>query len=195
MNATAEHKSDRKAAWAALSDRGPHTAALPSVDADGNHTTVEFIVPGSNALIRAGLLPDRLMDVAVFSAAYPDGAEGYVADLAVSAYRDPSEMPKLAAAVKDGLELSDWLVSHMLVDPVVTPDEVSMFPPADIAMLLEFAERKRNTDAEGKVLPIVVLEDFARFPDGLGGAADVGVGGSDRDVVSVADSGFDGGDV
>ncbi len=184
-------KADGKAAWAARSDRGPHTAQLPS----GQEVT--FLVPDSNALIRSDRLPDRLMEIALMASAYPDGADGYMADLAVAAFRDEAEIVKVGKAVKDGLELRDWLVAHMLVSPEVTPDEVGsgMFPDADIEMLLEFAERKRCEDAAGVKLPIIVLEKFARFPAAVGDSEDAGVGGSDGDELPRDDFGPDPGDM
>src|SRR5690242_3274315 len=90
--------------WKGKSDRGPHAATLPS------GVRVRFQIPDSNALIRSERLPERLLEIAVMAAAYPDGADGYMADLAVSAVRGDIDMAKLSKAVRDGLELRDWLV-------------------------------------------------------------------------------------
>lgn len=181
--------ADGKAAWAARSDRGPHKATLPS------RTVVEFIVPDSNALIRADMLPDHLSDVAVMAAGYPDGADGYFEDLSRVALRDPSQMPTLRRSIKEGLELRDWLVAHMLVEPSIDPEDVVGLPERDVAMLVDFAERRRNEDADGVRLPIVLLEEYARFRDGSGGRASDGVGEGVGAGVPGADGGSDGGDV
>lgn len=185
----------RSNAWKARSDRGPHIATLPSGE------QVEFVVPDSNALIRSGRLPSRLLDIAVMAAAYPDGAEGYVADLAYRAVTERDTEAKAAAAetlaqaIRDGLELRDWLVAQMVVKPELTPDDVIELPEPDVEMLLEFAERKRNTDSLGVVLPIVVLEEFARFRGVEAGGEGDAAGEGDGAVVPVVDAGSGGGAV
>lgn len=192
MATTTQERSFTAADWKARSDRGPHQATLPS------GSVVSIIVPDSNALIRSGRLPERLNEIAVMAAAYQDGAEGYVSDLAfrvVAGTDDEAKgkaSAKLAEALKDGLELRDWLVSHMVVSPAIRPEDVTDLPDQDVEMLLEFAERKRNTDASGVKLPIMVLEEFARFRGGRDGAAGAASRESDRGDVPVADDGIDG---
>jgi hypothetical protein len=200
--------ADRKAAWKQKNDSGPHKATFPT------GTELVFVIPNETMLIRADKLPEHLTEIALYAAAYPDGAEGYMADVAVRASRtsdvavrasrtsddavaDAAAQARLKKAVKDGLELRDWLVAEMLVEPKVTPEEVAGgdFPQADIEMLIEFAERRRNVDAAGNQLPIVLLEDFARFRDVNGSQPDRESGGGDEQVVSGADAGSDGGAV
>lgn len=175
-----------KAAWIARSDRGPHSAELPSGQ------VVRFIVPHSNELIRANRLPDHLIEIALMATAYIDGADGYMGDLAMRALTDPEQMGRVSKAVKEGLELRDWLVATMMVDPPLEPSDVADLPEADVKMLLEFAERKRNEDAKGVKLPIIVLEEFDRFRYEPGGGADDGPGGGDGAGVPGADTGADG---
>jgi hypothetical protein len=189
----ASSRTDRKNDWKSRNDRGPHTATMPS------GMTLEFVLPNETELIRADMLPNRLTEIAMISAAFPGGADGYMETIAyrtVNAKPDEREAAQahLKETVKQGLELRDWLVSHMLVDPTVTPEEVAAgdFPQADIDMLIEFAERRRNTDAAGKRLAIVVLEEFARFRDVVDGDPDREPGRSDEPVVSGADAGADG---
>ena len=54
----------------------------------------------------------------------------------------------------------------MMIDPPLTIEEVASgeFPQADIEMLLAFAERRRNKDAKGVELPIVLIDQLAEFP-------------------------------
>lgn len=163
---TSSKGTKTKAGWVARTDRGPHTATLPS------GMEVVFVVPDSSALLRSSRLPDSLMEIAIMTAAYPDGADGYMGDLATHALMDPEQMPKLAKAVKDGLELQDWLISHMLVEPQVEPDDVKSLPEKDVEMLIQFAERKRDTDAKGVRLPIAMLEVYAQFRDERSGDED-----------------------
>ena len=61
--AAADTVPSDKAAWAARSDRGPHRATLESGQ------VVEFVVPDSNALIRANRLPDELAEIAIMAKA------------------------------------------------------------------------------------------------------------------------------
>jgi hypothetical protein len=175
-----------KAAWIARSDRGPHTAELPSGQ------VVRFVVPQSNELIRANKLPDHLTEIALMATAYIDGADGYMGDLAMRAVTDPDQMARVTRAVREGLELRDWLVATMLVEPAIEPDDVRQLPEADVRMLLEFAERKRNEDAKGVRLPIVVLDEYDRFRDEPSGDTDDGAGGGDSGGLSRADTEADG---
>lgn len=173
--AAAAKQLDSKSAWKQRNDTGPHVATLPS------GVQVTFVIPNSTALLRADMLPDRLAELAIMAAAYPDGAEGYLADLGLAALQNPSEAVRLKKALREGIELRDWLVAEMLVDPKLAPDEVASgdYPQADIDMLIEFAERRRDTDAAGVKLPIVVLEELATFrrePEGDQDPAPVGDG-------------------
>jgi hypothetical protein len=174
-----------KAAWKKKGDRGPHDATLPS------GVVVKFLIPDSAALIRSDKLPESLTEIAVRAAAYPGGADGYMEDLAVRAVTgDTIDNALLSKAIRDGLELRDWLVAYMLVEPTVEPEDVKDMPELDVEMLMEFAERKRDTDAKGVRLPIVMLEVFARFrdepvvpaDDPVGERVGVGVHGADADV-------------
>lgn len=178
--ATRKQPADRKTAWKKASDAGPHVATLPS------GTQVTFTIPNSTALLRADMLPDRLAEIAIMAAAYPDGAEGYMADLGLAAMRDPNEAAKLKEALRQGLELRDWLVSQMLVDPALTPEEVGSgdYPQPDIDMLISFAERRTNVDAAGVKLPIQILEELAEFRPESSGDADVEAGGRGEDPVT-----------
>lgn len=158
----------KKSAWRRSNDAGPHTATLPS------GMVVTFRIPDSTQLLRSDMLPDRLSEIAIMAAAYPDGAEGYMADLGLAAMRDPEQAVKLKSALKEGLELRDWLVSYMMIDPPVTPEELASgdFPRVDIDMLVQFAERRRNTDAAGVKFAITILDDLAAFREQRAGEED-----------------------
>jgi hypothetical protein len=170
-----------KTAWKQTNDAGPHKATLPS------GTTVTFQIPNSTALIRADMLPDRLAEIAIMAAAYPDGAEGYLADLGIAAMRDPNEASRLKRALREGIELRDWLIAEMLLEPKLSPAEVASgdYPQPDLDMLIEFAERRRDTDAAGVKLPITVLEELATFRAGENGSADGEAGAAGEGVAAV----------
>lgn len=170
-----------KAAWAAANDRGPHLAVLPT------GKVVRFQLADSAMLLRSEKLPEQLRIVAQLAAAHSDGAEGYIQDLVQTAIiRGEDASATIAATIAQGVELSHYLVAEMLVEPEVTPEEVAsgMFHELDIRMLLEFAERRRNVDHAGNVLPIMVLdlERWATFryssPD-TAGTRDGGANGAD----------------
>jgi hypothetical protein len=154
--------------WKARAKRGPFDATLPS------GIKVTFRIPDSNALLRADRLPDRLTEIATMAAAYPGGAEGYMEDLALQSARGSLDEQKLRQVVRAGLELRDWLVAEMLIEPEIEAGDVQALPEADVEMLLAFAERSRDTDATGVKLPIIVLERFATFRDERGGDEDDG---------------------
>ncbi len=146
--------------------------------------TLTFRIPDSGALLRSGLLPDRLRTTALLCAAHPEGPDGYMADLVMQAVVSAERSELVSRAIEDGMGLANVLVAEMLVKPEVTVEEVASgaFPELDIKMLLDFAERKRNTDAAvpPNRLPITVLSGWATFRDerpGLEGAASGGPGG------------------
>lgn len=170
-------KSDSKTAWKQRNDAGPHTAVFPS----GARLT--FRVPDDSALLRAGRLRDELRTTAVLVAGHPGGAEGYMADLVTHAMLDAEREQRVVQVIEHGLEIQNELVAEMLVEPKVTAEEVGRgdFPAMDVRMLLEFAERRRDTDAAGNRLPVIMLSDWAGFRDGRNGSAGVAEGGAGGD--------------
>jgi hypothetical protein len=169
-------KPTRKTAWQRRSDRGPHLATLPS------GAVVKFVIPDASTLLKADRLPKELMDVAVLASAHPDGPDGLMADLVFGATASTERNEVLQKTIREGLELRQVLVAEMLVDPRVDPDEVESLPELDVNMLLEFAERRRNLDAKGNQLPILLVREWAPFrPErpGTGGTANGGAAGDD----------------
>lgn len=164
---------DSKRAWKARNDSGPHTAVFPS------GAILTFRIPNESTLLESGRLPDQLREIALLCAAHPEGPEGYMTDLVHQAMFRVETQQQVTQAIEAGMQMQHHLVAEMLVDPTVTPDEVAAgeFPELDIRMLLEFAERRRNTDAVGNRLPVVVLRDWASFRDEPESAAGTGAGG------------------
>lgn len=170
-------KSDSKTAWKQRNDAGPHTAVFPS----GARLT--FRIPDDSALLRAGRLRDELRATALLCAGHFGGAEGYMQDMVTHAMLDAEREQKVAQTIEHGIEIQHELVAEMLVEPKVTAEEVGRgdFPAMDIRMLLEFAERRRDTDAAGNRLPVIKLSDWAGFRDELNGSAGPGEGGAGGD--------------
>ena len=174
-NDTAKRKSASAPAsadaWRKANDAGPHTAVLPS------GVTVRFVIPDSSALLRAGRIPEKLRTTALYCAAHPDGPEGYMLELIAAGMLNDELAGKTQAAILEALELGHELVAEMLVEPEVTAGEVGRgeFPELDVKMLLEFAERRRNVDADGTKLAITTLSEWAMFrrlDEGTGSARD-----------------------
>ena len=159
MTAKRSLKPTSKAAWAAANDTGPHLAGLPT------GKVVKFRIPDQSALLRSGRLPEQLREVALMVAAHPEGADGYFSDLVQLATIRGEGQETISSAIASGLELTHHLIEAMLVEPEVTAEEVAsgMFHELDIRMLLEFAERRRSVDAAGNKLPIITLDEWARF--------------------------------
>lgn len=174
---TKRPRSSSKQAWKGRSDTGPHTAVFPS------GATLTFRIPDQAALLRSGKLPDRLRRTAILCAGHPAGPEGYMADLVMQAMISAERAELVEQAIEDGIRLQNILIAEMLVEPQVTADEVEAgdFPEPDLRMLLEFAERKRDRDAAGNRLPVIMLADWATFRGELQGAGSAGNGGDGGD--------------
>lgn len=191
---TPPRKPVTAAGWRKRNDSGPHVATFPS------GAVLKFIIPDSGSLLRSGRLPENLRETALLCAAHPDGPEGYMGELvttAIIAGERAERSATVTKAIGEGMELGHWLVSEMLVEPKVLPEEVARgdFPELDVKMLLEFAERRRNVDAVGHRVPVVVLAEWARFRDELGGneSARGGAAGGDDARGAVPDTRDDAG--
>jgi hypothetical protein len=179
MSKTSSPPTVSKAEWARANDRGPHVATLPT------GSVVKFEIADASMLLRNGKLPEHLRVTAQLAVAHADGVDGYFQDLVqIALMRGGDAQATIAGAIQQGVELSHHLVAEMLIEPAVTAAEVAsgMFHELDIRMLLEFAERRRNIDAAGQSLPIMVLdaERWARFRHGSGDDQGAANGAADR---------------
>jgi hypothetical protein len=182
-------KPTSKTAWAKSNDAGPHLAVLPS------GAVVKFVIPDAAALLRNGRIPNHLREAAVIFTSHPDGTDELMRELVItSALRGPGQ-DTIANVIQAGRDLANVLVAEMVVEPEITVDdlEAGLLPELDLRMLLEFAERLRNTDAAGNELPITTQETWARFrrqPARVAGVADGnGLGPDDAADVPDADDG------
>jgi hypothetical protein len=171
-----------KTAWARGNDSGPHLAALPS------GAVVKFRVPDQGALLRAGRLPTELREAAIIFTSHPDGTDDLMRELVITAALRGPGQDTLASVIQAGRELVPHLVAEMLLEPSVTQEEVEagVFPELDIRMLLEFAERLRNTDAQGNELAITTMDEWATFRREHRGARGAGNGGASEPVADGA---------
>jgi hypothetical protein len=180
-----------KTAWFEANDVGPHLAVLPT------KKVVRFRIPDQSALLRSGRLPEQLREVALLIAAHPGGAEGYFEELVQVAMIRGEGQETISRAIALGLDLTHVLVSEMLVEPEVTAEEVASgkIHELDVRMLLEFAERRRSTDAEGNRLPIITLDEWARFRDVPRSPEGAGDGGANGHIAPGTVPDADAGDV
>lgn len=112
-------KVKSKAAW---TKRAVHTPILPS----GSQVTI--VIPNLPALLKAGEIPNELLNVALKNL----GGE------------ELTEEDAKAAA-----EFNEYIVAVMVKEPEIEQADVSALPYEDVQMLVEFATRQRDTDALG----------------------------------------------
>lgn len=136
--------------WA---DHGTHVAQLYS------GAWVKFRFPDLSQLAGAGRVPEALKAIALQRIA---GELKLLLEPGVDlAVDEPASIdePKL----RENAQLNHWLVSVMLVEPAVTPEQVAGLPHEDVELLLALATRDRDTDARGVVMGVTPLSRFARF--------------------------------
>ncbi len=184
-------KPTSKEAWAKANDAGPHLAVLPTGKA------VKFRIPDSSALLRSGRLPESLREAAVIFASHPEGPEELMRELVITATLRGPGQDTLGRMIQAGQDLTPYLIAEMLVEPEVTAEEIAdgLLPDLDMRMLLEFAERLRNVDAEGNKLPIITLDEWATFRRQPARDAGAGPGGANGDGDTGAVPEPDAGDV
>ena len=184
-------KPTSKDAWAKANDAGPHLAVLPT------GKVVKFKIPDSSALLRAGKVPDALREAALIFSSHPEGPEELMRELVITAALRGPGQDTLGSMIQAGNDLTPHLIAEMLIEPEVTPEEVAagMFHELDIRMLLEFAERVRNVDAQGNQLPIITLDEWATFRRQPGRDQGTRNGGDDGQAADGAVSDADGGGV
>ena len=141
--------------WAQLAH---HTITLPS------GARVKVRIPDLTLLIAQDAVPEKLRGVAL--------REVLAAMGALTAKPDASEEAAEAAAplfdaekIRTLAELHFFLVSEMLVEPKLTPEQAATggLPNEDLELLVQIATRERDTDARGVVLGVLPLSRFERF--------------------------------
>jgi hypothetical protein len=152
-------KVTSRTAWLKSNDAGPHMAVLPS------GSVVKFRIPDAGQLLKSGAIPTNLREAAIVFTSHPDGADELMRELVIqAALRGPGQ-DTLTNVISAGQDLGDILVASMILEPEVTVEDVAegRVPELDVRMLREFAERIRNTDAAGNVLPITTMDEWATF--------------------------------
>lgn len=138
---------DKKAQWIASK---AHDVTLPS------SFKVKIVIPNLPALIKAGQVPNSLVDVAIKA---QNAAENITREL-----------------ITEQADFANYLVSITVTDPSVTADEVPELPYEDVEMLVEFATRQRDIDAVYHHIGGLETQETWRKFRGLAGLESVGVG-------------------
>jgi hypothetical protein len=120
---------------------------------------VKFRFPDLSELAAAGKVPEELKAIALARIARE-----------LKLLLEPGEeLPEDAEATMDqekmaaNAELNYWLLSQMLVEPEISPEEAASLPTEDRTLLIDLAERTRDTDARGVVMGVVPQSWGAAF--------------------------------
>lgn len=100
-----------------------HTVLLPS----GFEAEIE--IPNLPLMIKTGAIPNNLLDAAL----------GAIEQQAIT-----------PALIKEQSDFFELLVSTMVKEPVLTPEDVQEIPFEDVEMLVELGTRQRDVDAVGQ---------------------------------------------
>lgn len=128
-----------------------HTVTLPS------GTVVKIAIPNLPALVKAGVVPNELLEAAK-KRVQPEDVT-------------PDD-------IKAEADFNAYLVSKMIVEPTgIEPDDVPELPYEDVTMLVEFATRQRDVDAVGHQLGgLETVDEYRSFrAEQLGVAAALGL--------------------
>lgn len=116
-------------------------------------TVVSIVIPNLPSLIKAGRIPNELLDAAL--GAGPD-----------------TEVTK--EMVEKQADFYNYLISITVVDPSVEPHEVADLPYEDVEMLASIALRQRDVDAVYKHIGgLDSVASFKRFRERSRRGADV----------------------
>lgn len=125
--------------WVAAAE---HYPLLPS------GVRVGIRIPDLAALIEAGEIPQHLIETAL----------GVIND----------DVKPSVEMVKQQKEFTDVVVLKTVIEPKLSPDDVSKIPTEDKDMIVAWATRARDLDAEGEhIAGLTKSEKFRRFR-GLG---------------------------
>lgn len=131
-----------KSAW---KKAGVHTVTLPT------GAIVKIRIPNLAQMAQAGELDNDLLQYAV-----------------PSLPTDPDEEPSPEQKKENLTKLANfhqWLVSHTLVEPSLSPEEVAeTVPTPDLEVLVELASRRRDMDVVGHHIGgLEVSADWRKF--------------------------------
>lgn len=137
--------------------RGIHTVHLPS----GAKVQIKF--PDLSRLIRSNLLPEGLR-AAALRQAFDDLEMPAPADATpMTEEQRKTQIEERFKMAQELVELVDFLLLEMMVEPKLTREEVGEIPGEDRDMLAAIAQRERSVDARGVRLGVAPLEAFHEF--------------------------------
>lgn len=107
---------------------------------------VDIKLPNLTALAKSGSIPNELLELVTQTV-----AQGGIDE------DDAGLLSRLD-------DLHNYLVAETVVNPDITVDDVPSLPPEDVATLVEFAFRQRDSDITGRQLGgLEKVESFRRF--------------------------------
>jgi hypothetical protein len=125
---------------------------------------VDIRLPDLGALVAGERVPDHLRTAAV---------QKLLGEINPSAVDEgetagQSQAKQLEETLPLALQFNDWVVSEMLVDPVMSMQDLAMDsdtrpPEEDMEMLVQIAMRERDRDARGVRLGVEPLSRMERF--------------------------------
>lgn len=140
QDTTAVNKDRVVSTIGAWNERGVH---YPTLDSG---TVVAIRIPDLPAMIEAGEIPQHLLDAALAAANGTGTREASKEDIVRQR------------------EFTDKLVQITVIEPKLSDDDVRLVPYEDKEMIVEFAVRARDLDAEGNHLAgLEKSEKFRRF--------------------------------
>lgn len=123
MTEVTKSKAASKTAWKKASVHEGVT--LPS------GTVVDINIPSLPKLIKAGQVPNHLIDIAI----------------------EQGSAEKITKEVLEQTwEFTQYIIPQMVVNPAITAEDVDDLPPLDLEMLISFASRVTDVDAVGHQL-------------------------------------------
>lgn len=154
MSSTTAPKPVSKTGW---KKAGVHTVTLPS------GVAVSIRIPNLAQMAKAGELDNDLLQYAVPNLPTDD--------------EEPTDEQKKENLTKLA-NFHAWLVSHTLVEPTLSPEEViETVPTPDLEVLVELASRRRDMDVTGHHIGgLEASAEFRRFR---------GIESGDEDILDV----------
>jgi hypothetical protein len=123
---------------------------------------VKIKFPDVARLIRSDMLPEGLR-AAALKQAFGDLDMESPSDTPLTAEQKKEQEDERYKTAQELVELMDALIIEMLVEPVMSKEEIADIPGEDRDMLIAIAQRERNTDALGVRLGVAPLIAFHEF--------------------------------
>jgi hypothetical protein len=116
-------------------------------------------IPNVAMLIKADAIPQHLLEVAMRDAM----GQPLVPSQNGEAAEGEPEPTLSTELMKQAVELQEWLVTQMVIEPALEVEDLEELPQEDVDMLVAIAQRNRFRDAAGVRLGVMPLDEAERF--------------------------------